>query len=501
MAVPYFVNNNPYEIGVPAISGQSIQVPPGKYVGGEYYQDLVYIGILTEYVGTPPPQDVVYIYQLLAAGESSGGGGDGDITAVIAGTGLSGGGTTGSVTLNIATGGITADMIADGVLTADLIDDGQVVKSLNGLFDNITFAAGSNITLTPVGQTITIAAPTIGVTTVDSDLPLTLELTDGGANIHGEINITTTNNGGAVALQTVLGSAVVQTGFAYLNELLLNDYLAINNAGSNKVLIGDNESLVFVKNVGTDDQYFFRAVDSDNVDLFSVDWTGKVTTPELDVATANFDSVTFGPDVSGTDIALSKTAATFDVPVTFKRATTILNTGADVGQLVGSTGTRPLIDLVANSASIYAMEMMAGVSNAKFLNFYDTDGTTSLFSFGQDGIFNSEIVNTNKLQLNAQIVTVGAYDLGVLPNTVFICNAIGGAITFTLPELTSDFPSGVVYIFKKDDVSGNGVLISPTSGQLIDGVTSKLISTNLGVFRVMSVVLNDPIPTAKWITW
>ncbi len=35
---------------------------------------------------------------------------------------------------------------------------GQVVKSINGLTDNVTFAAGSNITITPVGNTLTIAA-------------------------------------------------------------------------------------------------------------------------------------------------------------------------------------------------------------------------------------------------------------------------------------------------------------------------------------------------------
>jgi hypothetical protein len=36
---------------------------------------------------------------------------------------------------------------------------GNVVKSLNGLTDNVTLAAGSGVTLTPAGNTITIAAP------------------------------------------------------------------------------------------------------------------------------------------------------------------------------------------------------------------------------------------------------------------------------------------------------------------------------------------------------
>jgi len=57
------------------------------------------------------------------------GAGDGDISAVHAGAGLTGGGTFGEVTLAIATSGVTSSMIADGaVQTADLAA-GTVTKS------------------------------------------------------------------------------------------------------------------------------------------------------------------------------------------------------------------------------------------------------------------------------------------------------------------------------------------------------------------------------------
>lgn len=50
----------------------------------------------------------------------------------------------------------TATFIA-GSVSLPSIASGQVVKSLNGLFDNITLAAGAGLSLTPSGQTLTLA--------------------------------------------------------------------------------------------------------------------------------------------------------------------------------------------------------------------------------------------------------------------------------------------------------------------------------------------------------
>ena len=61
-------------------------------------------------------------------------------------------------TFKIASGAVNTMKLADSAVTAAKIAPGQVVKSLNGLFDNVTVVAGSNITITLTGNTLTIAA-------------------------------------------------------------------------------------------------------------------------------------------------------------------------------------------------------------------------------------------------------------------------------------------------------------------------------------------------------
>ncbi|NOX37494.1 MAG: hypothetical protein GXO78_08150 [Calditrichaeota bacterium] len=53
---------------------------------------------------------------------------------------------------------LNAQSVADSVITGEKVADGQLVRSVNGLTDNVTLAAGTNVSLTQTGQTITISA-------------------------------------------------------------------------------------------------------------------------------------------------------------------------------------------------------------------------------------------------------------------------------------------------------------------------------------------------------
>lgn len=104
---------------------------------------------------------------------SAAGGGGGTVTQVNTGAGLTGGPITTTGTISIANDGITTamlqnnsvttDKIVDGTITATDIANTQVVKSINSLKDNVNLVAGSNITITPSGQNLTISSTSGGM--------------------------------------------------------------------------------------------------------------------------------------------------------------------------------------------------------------------------------------------------------------------------------------------------------------------------------------------------
>lgn len=67
------------------------------------------------------------------------------------------------VTSDLANNSVTTDKIVDGTITVTDIANTQVVKSINSLKDNVNLVAGSNVTITPSGQNLTISSTSGGM--------------------------------------------------------------------------------------------------------------------------------------------------------------------------------------------------------------------------------------------------------------------------------------------------------------------------------------------------
>jgi hypothetical protein len=70
--------------------------------------------------------------------------------------------------ISVTTNSVTGSGIQDLTITSGKIGSGQVVKSINGLFDSVALSAGANVTVTPSGNGLEIAAS--GATGLNSKL-------------------------------------------------------------------------------------------------------------------------------------------------------------------------------------------------------------------------------------------------------------------------------------------------------------------------------------------
>lgn len=137
-------------------------------------------------------------------------------------TTLAGNGTSGSP-LGVSNSGVGTNQLTDNAVTTAKIASGQVVKNLNGLVDNVSLAAGANITITPSGgSTLTVAAPA-ALTTVAHDGTLT-------------------GTGTAVSPLSLAVATAAEQPFQVEGSIDFTDGLI--NAGGNLFIVPSNKRLV-----------------------------------------------------------------------------------------------------------------------------------------------------------------------------------------------------------------------------------------------------------------
>ncbi|MFN2576343.1 MAG: tail fiber domain-containing protein [Pyrinomonadaceae bacterium] len=172
-------------------------------------------------------------------------------------TNLNAGNITSGTLNNARLGLIPTANIADLAVTASKIASGQVVKNLNGLTENVMLAAGANVTITPSGNTLTIASAGGGasltvkeedgnpsVTSVSELRVSNGTLTDNGA---GSVSITTSGTGGSSILnqttqQTSANFNIDGTGkanvFDAATQYNLGGPRVLGNPGQNNLFAG-----------------------------------------------------------------------------------------------------------------------------------------------------------------------------------------------------------------------------------------------------------------------
>lgn len=131
----------------------------------------------------------------------------------------------GSVTVNkLSDNSISTHKIIDGTITATDIGDNQVIKKVNGIRDSVNLVAGSNISITPSGNNLTISSSGgIGggdITAVTAGTGLT-----GGGTV-GDITLSIPDD--------AITNAMLQTN-SVMTQQILDGTITINDLGDNSV--------------------------------------------------------------------------------------------------------------------------------------------------------------------------------------------------------------------------------------------------------------------------
>lgn len=517
----YYQNQNAFPVSVPTATGITLTLFRGEVVEGEPYSIFEKDGILTRVEGP-------YTYPTLRYSwyGSITPGGSGTITGITAVSPITGGGTSGNISIGLGLESITADYIAPGTITGALIGDGQVVKGLklgsDTFTDVIELLEGDNIALTfdSLANSLTIGTALGVVTSVTADAPIFVNTVNNVANLS--LDVTPTLSGGAVALQNFIYPAVYQDGYAALGGLMLE-------ADASKPVVDTSTAAVSL--FDKDNSLYRLGVHQSG----NIHTNGNFATAQSHIGKtlSLYETTAFSQtllEVEATDkwIQLSSdpnVASYFDVDVTLKSALTLgtvsvrdADTFGRITGIHGATNPTPLISLVSESTNnvtpiikVSAATAYPNITGTTAFGYQDVnnDYLVKIYNNGQIDAkeLNADVINAGVIHTDYEVhsnilLSAGNYVITDYPGVnTFIFNSTAGVTSVNLPELNANSINGQTYIFKKYDITTNGVIIIPAVGQTIDNTLTQYTLSTAGQFvRLQAVIITAPIPAYFWIT-
>ena len=487
MAAPFYQNQNSFSVAVPTASGVDITLFSGEVVQGDIYFIFEYNDLLIKVDGPFSYPTLRYSWP-----GSGGSGGSGTLTGVTCVSPIIGGGSSGVVSVGLGLLSVTGAYIANGTITADkLAADSAVTGLLVGadtLKNIVELVAGTNIVLTPnlTDNSIEIGTNSNVVTAVDATLPLSVTTSNGTATLS--IDVTPTNDGGAVAFQSISSEPTVQLGTAALSEVYTSGFVSANVSYSVITDPGTPISGLYVKPLTSNDYAFSAFTAADVLTTYLTNGGTLYTTAVKNNGEVGTTSFSLTEDLwTGTSLPLGYLTAVvanqannfLNIPFGLYNTLTLLQTTlgtapsankVGTGKIVGSPTYEPLIQF-GTQVAVPAIKLGITSETGRDLAFavHDDGSTDPTIGLYTDGTITCKRVDAQYETLKSQLLVAGNFLVTAYPGiNVFIIDSSNGPSSIQLPELTAASEDGVVLTFKKYDVTNNPVVISTTAGQTID---------------------------------
>ena len=140
-------------------------------------------------------------------------------------------------------------VISSGAVTSSKIASGQVVKSINTLKDSVTLAAGTNVSITPSGNTLTISAAGGGGGTI-TGVTAGTGLSGGGSSGNVTLNTAIPFSLSASSNNPIISGINTGNSWGVYGVSTVRGVYGINSNSSNYGILGDASEGVFGNSSG-----------------------------------------------------------------------------------------------------------------------------------------------------------------------------------------------------------------------------------------------------------